>query len=350
MLQALVNYAVRRSRAGVPSPASIRFARPADVDAINALYNDASARPDAAAIPPRTADQWRWEYIQPSSDSPPYVLAEHDGRVVGTQAYIPIEFVCDGRVIKTGKDEDTLVHPVHRGRGLLDAMYRQLSARALEDGVELLWGLTSTAVNPLIRNGFIDVGVNDAMAAAQWTVAPVSISGLTVSEVDEPGTDSDTFSLELSRRLGGIMPHLTAAFLKWRVVDNPFRRYRMLEARLDGRLVGLAIFKLDERKQAGFISELVALPAERISEADILFSLLGPGLEHFANQGYRRVEARPSGSHPFNRRVQALLSTIGFIHQPPDHAATFLVRPMLPSARPFLALDQWRISELMREY
>ncbi|MBI5763698.1 MAG: GNAT family N-acetyltransferase [Planctomycetes bacterium] len=350
MLEALVNYAVRRSRAAIPSPASIRFATTRDADAINALYNDASARPDAAAVPPRTAAQWRWEYIQSSSDSPPYVLAEHDGYVVGTQAYIPIEFVCDGRIIRTGKDEDTLVHPVHRGRGLLDAMYKHLSARALSDGVELLWGLTSTAVKPLIRNGFMGVGVNDAMAATQWTVAPVSISGLIVSEINEPGADSDLFSLELSRHLGGIMPHLTASFLKWRVFENPFRRYQMVEARLNGRLVGLAIFKLDERKQVGFISDLVAIPAERISEADILSALLDPGLRHFAREGYRRVEARPSGTHPFNRRVQALLSTIGFIRQSPDQAATFLVRPMLPSARSFLALDQWRISELMREY
>lgn len=350
MLQALINYAVRRSRAGAPSPASIRFASPADIDAINTLYNDASARPDAGTIPPRTADQWRWEYIQPSSESPPYVLAEHDGRVVGTQAYIPIEFVCEGRIIKTGKDEDTLVHPDHRGRGLLDGMYKELSTRALDDGVELLWGLTSTAVRPLIRNGFIVVGINDAMTAVQWSVPVVANTGLVVSEIDDPGTDFDSFSLELSRRLGGIMPHLTASFLRWRVFENPFRRYRMYEARLDGRLMGLAIFKLDERKQAGYISDVVALPEERVCEADILTLLLKPGLKHFANEGYRRIEARPSGTHPFNGRLRQLLATLGFIRQSPDYAATFMVRPMLPSARSFLALDQWRISELMREY
>lgn len=350
MLQALVNFAICRSRAGVPSPASIRFASSADADAINTLYNDASARPDAAGIPPRTAEQWRWEYILPSSEWPPYVLAEHDGRVVGTQAYIPIEFVCDGRIIKTGKDEDTLVHPDHRGRGLLDAMYERLSTRAVDDAIELLWGLTSTAVRPLVRNGFNVVGVNNAMAAEQWSVPAVAISGLAVAEVDEPGADCDTFSLELSRRLGGIMPHLTTSFLRWRVFDNPFRRYRMFEARLDGRLVGLAILKLDKRKQAGYISDLVALPAERVCEADILSSLLVPGLQHFAEEGYRRIEARPSGTHPFNGRLQQLLATLGFMRQSPDHSATFLVRPMLPSARSFLALDQWRISELMREY
>src|SRR6185369_8001780 len=163
------------------SPASVRLVQACDADAINLLYNDSAARPDAAGVRPRTAEQWRWEFNQSAaSTTPPYIAAWHEGRVVGTQGYIPIQFVCDGRLIPTGKDEDTLVHPAHRGRGLLDAMYQPLAARAKSDGVELLWGFTSTAIEPLKRNGFVEIGRHDAMVATEWRIPGAPSDGLRI--------------------------------------------------------------------------------------------------------------------------------------------------------------------------
>ncbi|MEK6644373.1 MAG: GNAT family N-acetyltransferase [Planctomycetota bacterium] len=333
-----------------PSSATIRFAHETDAEAINTLYNDPLARPDAAGIAPRSSAQWRWEFIEQANANPAYLVAELENRIVGTQGYIPIAFVRDGRLISTGKDEDTLVHPDHRGRGLLDAMYRPLAQRAESDGVALLWGFTRTAVEPLKRNDYVDVGLNDSMASSRWSIPDDQGGGLDVREWIDPDEQCDSFSLEFSRRVTGIMPHLTQRFLRWRIVENPFRAYRMLAAYVAGKLTGLAVFKLHDRRETGFISELVAMPTARHSESIVLQALLRQGLLIFQNEGYHRVEARPSGMHPFNQRVRSLLKDLGFVEQPRALASTFLIRPLMPEADHFLDMSQWRISEIMREY
>lgn len=336
-----------------PPDLEVRPWQPGDTAAINRLYNDPAARPGAAVhgYVPRTASQWAWEYAASSSAPPAYVVATHQGNIVGTQAYIPIEFLLDGRRLLTGKDEDTLIHPQYRGLGLLDDMYRLLFRRAEEDGVELLWGFTNTANRPLLRNGYFSIGRFEAMRARsphnRTQPVPASID---VSELLEPDERCDAFSQEFGRHCPGLTTHLSGRYLRWRALDDPYYAHRIFVASADKRILGLSAFKLNDRERVGFVSELTAIPAERRDLVEILHALLQPGLELFRARNYRFVEARFSGPHPFNQTVKSVLTQRGFEKLDDEHAAELLVRPMTPSGERFRDYGAWRIAELMREY
>ncbi len=328
-----------------------RFWRPGDTDAINALYNDPRARPGAAVVgtPPRTNAQWMWEFASSSPEPPPYTVATHQNRIIGTQAYVPIELLHDGSVALSGKDEDTLIHPRFRGMGLLDEMYGRLLPRARKDGVAVLWGFTSTAVRPLIRNGYRSIGRFEVMRANPFRHTRRR-TGVPVTELPEPDERCDRFSIEFGRRVGGLTLHLSARFLRWRLYENPFRHYHVFAAHADDRIVGLSVFKIEHQQAAGMVSDLVAIPTASHDLTDILNALLLPGLDLFRSHGCSAAEARPSGQHPFNRIVRTVLARHGFESVPAPSAPEFLVLPLAGDDQSFVNMNRWRITELMREY
>lgn len=328
-----------------------RFWQPGDTDAINALYNDPRARPGAAAVgtPDRTNAQWMWEFASFAPEPPPYTVAAHENRIVGTQAYIPIELLHDGSVVLSGKDEDTLIHPRFRGMGLLDEMYGLLLPRAREDGAAVLWGFTSTAVRPLIRNGYRSIGRFEVMRANPFHDTRRRVN-VTVTELLEPDERCDRFSIEFGRRVGGLTLHLSARFLRWRLYENPFRHYHVFAAHEEDRIVGLSVFKIEDQQAAGMVSDLVAIPTASHALPDILNALLLPGLELFRSHGCSAAEARPSGLHPYNEVVRTVLARHGFESVPAGEAPEFLVLPLAGDDQSFVNMDRWRISELMREY
>jgi len=341
------------------SDIEVRFWGKGDTEAINELYNDPAIRSfrKSAGYEPRTVRQWEWEFASPNGGAaPPYAVASLGGRLIGFQAYIPIELLVDGKAVLSGKDEDTLVHPNYRGMGLLDVMYGILFERARRDSVEMLWGFTSTAVAPLVRNGYRSIGRFTAMRAKLGSARGATrvASGvprhLTINEMTQADARCDEFSAEFGGQVGGITLHLSSRFLAWRVLENPFRRYKVFGAYEGERLVGLSVFKVDPRDGVGYISELAAINTAKSKVEDTLRAMLAVGMTEIRAAGLSIVEARPSGEHPFNRTLRAVLAEKGFEAMPPGQATEFLVRPVAGDDRRYLDMASWRISELMREY
>ena len=150
--------------------------------------------------------------------------------------------------------------------------------------------------------------------------------------------------------MGGLTLHLSARFLRWRLYENPFRRYHVFAAHEDDRIVGLSAFKIEDQQATGMVSELVAIPTASNDLPDILDALLLPGMELFRSHGCSAAEARPSGQHPFNRIVRTVLARHGFESVPAVGAPEFLVLPLAGADPQFVNMDRWRITELLREY
>ncbi len=339
-----------------PDGVEIRFWRCGDTPRINALYNDPAARPDAGGRHAfaRSTSQWEWEFASRRPHDPPYAVAVHGGGIIGIQGYIPIELLYDGRTLLSGKDEDTLVHPAFRGRGVLDDLYGLLLGRARAEEVALLWGFTSTAVRPLLRNGYRCVGSFDALRAEVANLresrSKPGLEGVRIEPLLEPDKRCGRFSLAFARQVGGMTLHLSPEFLRWRVMENPFRRHMMFAALREERIVGIGIFKVEDPEGMGCVSDLAALDDRGCSSASIQNALLDAGVRTFKREGLRAIEARPSGPHPYNQQLRRLLLGRGFVEVHPRHAPQFMVLPVVGEHSAALDMASWRICELMREY
>lgn len=109
----------------------------------NRLYNSS-----------RTIEQFYWEFNNCPFGKSIYVVAEDEGKIIGTNCIIPINLVTsDHKIIKSGKSEDTLVDPKYRGQKIFYKVYEFLFEKCRENGIQVIWGFTS-AKKPFEKLGF----------------------------------------------------------------------------------------------------------------------------------------------------------------------------------------------------
>lgn len=98
-------------------------------------------------------DVWEWEYFKRTGYETFYVVAEKDGRIIGSQALIPVIMIGSKRVILSAKSESTLVCKQYRGQGIFEKMYSKLFEIAEQRGIKVIWGFTG-ATKAFLQLGF----------------------------------------------------------------------------------------------------------------------------------------------------------------------------------------------------
>ncbi len=368
-----------------------RLFQPGDVSAINRFYNDPAERPGAAVLDyiPRTDDQWKWEFDPHDIGSPPYVLAHHEDRLIGIQAFIPIEMIRDGTPITTEKSEDTLVSPSYRRKGILNEMYSILLEEAKSKAVQVQWGFTNIPqalyhsgyknlatlrilkadLNPGIslrsritklrsdRFSMRDIWYNILrVPRLLWSYVcgsikrskPFPLPGdIIIEESDIPNQEYESLSQVFSKRYGGISPHLTPSYLKWRCLDNPYYTYKIFASRSGKTLNGLAIFKLEQTASIALLSTVMALPTETDPVDLVVNALLKEGFDYLKQSNYKYILAWKGTRHPFSRILNEALDRFGFMST--GEGIDFVVRKVCASDPAYLRPEEWFITEIMSE-
>jgi hypothetical protein len=217
---------------------------------------------------------WAWRLTNPDFTSPEQaaglVLVE-DGAVNGVMTLSPVQLSVAGAPVLGTWGGDFVVHPRHRGRGLLvlrrvlsgdDAMLgtpnepsRALAERLGMTGVCMLQnrvkpvraGRAIAQRTGLRRLGAAADRVLDAARAVAARVRPLRTEpGVRVS----PITEFDARFDDLWARAGarhGILAVRDARRLNWRFVEQPLRAYEIAAAERAGRLAGYVVFYATER-------------------------------------------------------------------------------------------------------
>ncbi|HQQ94479.1 MAG TPA: GNAT family N-acetyltransferase [Bacteroidia bacterium] len=152
----------------------IRLATDQDTEGINRLYN-------AVYKKNRRIDQFNWEFQSAPAGKSIYVIALDSGQVVGTQCVIPYKLITgSGEIILSGKSEDTLIAPSHRGKKIFERMYALLINTCREQGIRCIWGFTY-AIKPFQKLGF-DVPYRAVMGLLVLNPLPASRYFISLSE------------------------------------------------------------------------------------------------------------------------------------------------------------------------
>lgn len=227
-----------------------RLANSDDYERINAFYN----RIHKAN---RTLEQFRWEFHNGAFGPSIYVIAEDDGKIIGTNCVIPIDLITsENQIIRSGKSEDTLVDPEYRGQKIFYKIYEFLFEKCAEANIRVIWGFTS-AKKPFEKLGFKipydhqqSLAVNQVFKSYKYLSSlnpknkftdKVKILGLClmskvkslgklkpgkssyrIEKVDKIVSGIDDLILKNQMLLAGSFAiNQTPEFQKWRIYDNP---------------------------------------------------------------------------------------------------------------------------------
>lgn len=221
-----------------------------DVEEINNLYNSTFQRY-------RTLEQWRWEFLEcPHGRSFIRVLRDRKGRIVGHWSFMPRIWVRQDRSWFTGKTENAMLVPEFRGKWVFPAFERKVSEEALGSGFDILWGTYSPAKKVHMRAGYKDfskiflyptiipfsagakaIFANIYCAASiliAWAIDNIKAVSCSFDDYVAACTDwhstQDRITLKRDRD-----------FLKWRYIDNPYRKFTFYRLISRKKTLGFAV-------------------------------------------------------------------------------------------------------------
>lgn len=322
----------------------IRNAIPSDEAICNRFYNEHYDRR-------RTAEQWRWEFVEPTKAGPlPFVVAVDEGEIVGTQAYIPVRFIDEAGVFLTAKSEETLVSSKMRGKNVFGKMYDQLFQVARDNACMSIWGFTPA--DRAFRKLQFDIPAATGqllLVLAPQSLAQVAnaqgdggsggrrlglrLAGLILSvwsklaafgsdalAADERLTDlqdAHLFDEQYSRRFidawGGTTILRDHEYMQWRIFDNPYRQANVVGIVRDNILVGHVALAVDE-EGAGYLVDLIAAhPLGKQDDARIVRLLIAEAVQRLAHIGASCVRGWTLNDHPFDILVRRAALCRGFI-------------------------------------
>jgi GNAT superfamily N-acetyltransferase len=265
-----------------------RQANAADFPRINEFYNRLWGFQ-------RTMEQFHWEFLGAPAGPAIYIVAEDDGKIIGSQCVIPITLVdAKGERIYSGKSEDTLLDPDYRGKGHFDKLYDVQFRLCEEAGMKVIWGFTP-AVRPLRRIGFDTpyrhqqcLAVNGILPAYRYlagldakntALSKVKILGLaalskmrfalsrhparllapyTLREEPTPVGNETLLASQMAPQSGMFCILQDQPYQDWRIYQNPnynaVRTFAYYDA--GGRLVASFVFNIRTPEVAYFVQSL----------------------------------------------------------------------------------------------
>jgi len=239
----------------------------------------------------RSPEHFDWEFINGPFGKAIYIVALDDAspsdqpKVVGIQCAIPIEFIhTDGNAIRTAKSEDTLVDPNYRGQKIFERMYELLFEECRKAGIKYIWGFTP-AQKAFERIGFeIPFKTEQALVvynpiaayrylknlnAKNTTTDKLKILGLSLlawvkgfsmpsrslNLVEVPILDKTDLFGTLYRGKNYYGLNENSAYLKWRLLDNPFgNHYQCFQLNHEGEVLADVI--VNHRENVSYVEQL----------------------------------------------------------------------------------------------
>ena len=341
----------------------------------------------------RTIDQWAWEFLSYDSDNPPFIIAEIDGKIVGTQALMPIVLIENGKTFLSAKSEETLVTPECRGMGILNRMYRPLYQWCTDNKAEVIWGFTfqskvfkvmmkfavpknneqyllvldpypayrlitdrypdsphaRSSLKPIPKQALLRPAMHGMKIWGQIRRGICSKrlwdSKFRIEEVEAPDQRFDDLSTRFSLQYPGITIHRSSEYLEWRIFSNPDMEYKVLAAvsNEDDQMLGYAIGTIDRATNEGYIVDVMAAGS---MVPNVVLCLLTHITNSLASDECISIRGWKVSQHPFDNILSKQYSKLGFFHA--KRGASIIIRPTRKDddALRYTNIDNWYMSRI----
>lgn len=285
----------------------------ADDDALFALY----AEVFGADPTQDSRRRWLWQYREnPATplEGPEIWVAREGQALLGQYASMPVRLWWGDRELRASWGMDVFVTKQARGKGVGALLFTTWSDHV---EVALGLGLTPSSYGLFQKLRYADVGpvpfyrrVLDPRAVARRRLGPAlgalaapllglglalaaperraAADGVVVRRVEEFGSEYDEL-WEKARSSYAMCVRRDAAYLRWKYLAPPHRRYEVREARRGGELAGFAVSRHEDYRglRLGWLLDVFAAAGDRPAKR----ALIADVLEGFRAAGVARAQA-----------------------------------------------------------
>jgi GNAT superfamily N-acetyltransferase len=340
----------------------------------------------------RGAEEWRWEFRNGPYGESIFVVAEHNGEIIGTQALLPIMITYGGAKILTAKSEETLLKQSFRGYGVFQQLYNKCFELAKARGIALIWGITN-AEKPFRKAGFQvlrslnhDILIIDPyqsyklnaermftqvkeriswklgqklllrcfiLVSFMWykiNSCKYKVKASLVSDIEvitQADRKLDVFAEEFNLQSKSYSVFRTADYLNWRLFNNPNMIYHFLAATCNNTIRGYIVLGSSKRENMGQIADFCVLDKNFKEVTELLLS---NSINYFRSQKVAYIDTWRVKQNPESRKYSSYLWKYGFFPVP---MGSCIVLKVLADGGSFPTepsdLGQWFITEIFSE-
>lgn len=206
---------------------------------------------------PVSESRWRWQYLEhPLTQEIRVFMAESGGRIVAATSRFPFDIRIGNRIQRAWFNLDSMVHPQHRRRGLMETLYND-SAKTMP----LLYskGTSPEMYRLLQKMGYRSVSPNTFLvkylspirliAGKVGLYSPSGPKNISIPEsgeyvpVDRFGKEHDEILRLMSEKFDGAVAK-TASYMNWRYRQIPHKKYNCFVKIRQGEPVALFVFRV----------------------------------------------------------------------------------------------------------
>lgn len=199
-----------------------------------------------------------WEYFgHPRSRDIRVFVVEHEGQLVASTTRLPATIRIAGVDRNAYFNIDSMVHPAQRRRGRMRELYEFARTHLGTSPIFFSKGSSSQIFPLLMSIGHREIVPNTQLvsypSAARWILARLHLGRAVVEprhvvpagfddfhRIERFGPEFDAYFERVSRKFPALFQR-TAAFMNWRYVDIPHRRYLAYQRVVDGQIAGLVV-------------------------------------------------------------------------------------------------------------
>jgi len=334
--------------------------------------------------------QWRWEFIENTYGKAPtpFVCARDGGRIIGTQAFIPIQMIDKVGVYWTAKSEATLIDFKYWGQHILEKMYEPLFHYAEEQDFTVIWGFTPAAKaytqlpfefpgkteqlflpfssrmitslvnkatggsNSFLRAAAVRAG-GSLVAALSSTRTALSSKklpeGLEIRTMESADEQAGSVCERFVDQWGGATIYRDSRYLQWRLFENPYVRSVVKGIYEEDKLLGWVAFTIGDDGIGYLVDLLVACDTSRYTAGKLVGRLLLEAVLGARNMGATGIRSWRVNQHPFERLVASEAKKIGFYHVKRGYPVVLHNCPAGEKRPSTVSFDNWYVTRIYTE-
>lgn len=251
---------------------------------------------------------WHWQYKENPAGMGKIWLAEHNDKIVGQYAIIPVVMTIAGKTILGAQSVDTMTHPDYRRQKIFEILAKKVYDEAEKDGIFIVYGFPGELSYPgfISKLAWFDVGTMQAMfKPLNWANAlnlkisnkfllrlgtisgnilqkvayraknPPVVEGLTIAQISYFDECINDFWVKVSSEYE-IKVVRNKDYLDWRYFAIPDIDYSIYIAEKAGGIYGYLVLRCIQREGAnsGVIFDILT-QSEQVAQC-----LVSKALEH----------------------------------------------------------------------
>lgn len=256
---------------------SIRAYKKGDEEGIYELWN--SVYPAKKYDRDKWLRWWQWLYKDNPAGESKIWLAEHNGKIVGQYAVMPIKVKINNKVILLSQSLDTMTHPNYRRQAIFETLAKKVYEESQRDGIFIIYGFPNKFSHPGFINklSWFNIGTMQLLfKPLNWrkaimlktqnkylqtiltigayllfnnalfrTQEPPEIEGLSINQITSFDERIDEFWTEACNQSNIILLR-NRIFLNWRY-KAPDAHYSIFAAERSGKICGYLVLGDSEK-------------------------------------------------------------------------------------------------------